>query len=60
MTRAPRLALPADGDLGRLHQRELTERIAELRASILRLRALDVATTEVVRLRCASYHDCYG
>ena len=60
MTRSPRLPLPPDGDLGRHHQPALTERIAELRAAILRLRALDAATTEVVRLRCASHHDCYG
>jgi len=28
-------------------------------AAVVRLAALDAVTTELVRLRCARYHDCH-
>jgi hypothetical protein len=33
--------------------------IDEWQASVVRLSDLDPVTTELVRLRCARYHDCH-
>jgi hypothetical protein len=63
VTRAPRIRVPQGtrpGDLGAVYRPELDRRLAALHAGILRLTALDTETTELVRLRCAQHHDCYG
>jgi hypothetical protein len=39
--------------------RELNRALSEWQAAVVRLDAVDPVTTEVVRLRCASHHDCH-
>jgi hypothetical protein len=39
--------------------RELNRALSEWQAAVVRLDAVDPVTTEVVRLRCAAYHDCH-
>jgi hypothetical protein len=63
VTRVPRIPIPdgvAAAEVGSVYEPALHSRIAALHAAILRLRALNAATAEVVRLRCAQQHDCYG
>jgi hypothetical protein len=50
----PAGTLPA----GTLPAGTLPAAIADLHAASMMLQALDPATTEIVRLRCARYHDC--
>jgi hypothetical protein len=37
----------------------LRQALADWQAAVVRLDALDPITTELVRVRCASYHDCH-
>jgi hypothetical protein len=60
--KTPRLALP-DGPeraavRARRHRPELAAAFADAHAAAMRLDGLDRETTELVRLRCAEYHDC--
>lgn len=52
MTRAARIdaAAPVDANLQRA--------MDDWQATVMGLSRLDATTTEVVRLRCARYHDC--
>lgn len=36
----------------------LRQALTEWQAAVVRLDAVDPVTTELVRLRCARYHDC--
>ncbi|MHB1164037.1 MAG: carboxymuconolactone decarboxylase family protein [Candidatus Nanopelagicales bacterium] len=55
--RSPRVALgPDHRPVGR--DPGLHSLLAAYQASVVRLRALDAVTTELVRLRCARQHDC--
>jgi hypothetical protein len=45
--------------LGAAYQPEMTEALDHYQAAVVRLRAIDPAMTELVRLRCARYHDCH-
>lgn len=47
------------GDLGPSYQPEVTEALERYQAAVVRLRGVDPALTEIVRLRCARYHDCH-
>ena len=38
---------------------ELLHSLAEWQAAVVRRDEIDPITTELVRLRCASYHDCH-
>jgi hypothetical protein len=38
--------------------RDLRAALGSFAASVVRLSAVDPVTTELVRLRCAHYHDC--
>jgi hypothetical protein len=63
VTRLPRIPIPngvAAAAAGSVYQPELDRCLAELHAAILSRTALDAETTEMVRLRCAQQHDCYG
>ena len=53
MNRTPRLPEGTRGD-GRL-----LGPLVEFSAAVVRLDAVDPVTTELVRLRCASHHDCH-
>lgn len=58
----PRIAVPegfSKRTLGAAYQPEMTEALDHYQAAVVRLRAIDPATTEIVRLRCARYHDCH-
>ncbi len=37
----------------------LAQALDEWQAAVVRLSRLDAVTTELVRLRCARYHDCH-
>ena len=37
----------------------LREALSRWQAAVVRLDAVDAVTTELVRLRCARYHDCH-
>ena len=37
----------------------LAEALDQWQAAVVRLSRLDPVTTELVRLRCARYHDCH-
>ena len=37
----------------------LAEALDDWQAAVVRLSRLDAVTTELVRLRCARYHDCH-
>ena len=37
----------------------LRQALASWQAAVMRLDAVDPVTTELVRLRCARYHDCH-
>ena len=39
--------------------RPLRSALGSWQAAVVRLGAVDPVTTELVRLRCASYHDCH-
>ncbi len=59
MNRAVRLTAPADGRRpGAAYQPELSQALSAYQEAVVRLRALDWTTTELVRLRCARTHDC--
>ena len=53
MSRRPRIPrdTPVDDELRRAVER--------WQAAVVRLDAVDPVTTELVRLRCARYHDCH-
>lgn len=51
--RSPRVAAGTRGDDA------LRRALGEFQAVVVRLDALDPATTEIVRLRCADHHDCH-
>lgn len=51
--RSPRVAAGTRGDEG------LRRALGAFQAAVVRLDALDPATTEIVRLRCADHHDCH-
>ena len=53
MSRAPRIP---DGVRA---TSQLAQALDEWQAAVVRLSRLDVVTTELVRLRCARYHDCH-
>ena len=38
---------------------ELRDAMSSWQAAAVRLDAVDAVTTELVRLRCARYHDCH-
>jgi alkylhydroperoxidase family enzyme len=57
MTFAPRIPPPADGSS--VYGTPLDRAYNEFAASVAReLTSLDAVTAEMVRLRCATYHDC--
>jgi hypothetical protein len=37
----------------------MTEALDDWQAAVVRLSRVDAVTTELVRLRCARYHDCH-
>lgn len=53
MTRSVRL------EAGALTHPELHRALADWQAAVVRLDGIDPTTTELVRLRCASHHDCH-
>ena len=53
VTRTPRVA---HGTVG---HRALHRALGEFAAAAVRNEAVDPITTELVRLRCAAYHDCH-
>ncbi len=53
MSRAPRVPAGTRGDL------DLQRSLDGFAAEVVRMSTVDVVTTELVRLRCASYHDCH-
>ena len=53
MNRSPRVA---EGIRAAL---PLKEALSNWQAAVVRLDDVDAVTTELVRLRCASYHDCH-
>jgi hypothetical protein len=52
MKRSPRL-----GSTGR-PSKELWYALGHWQGAVLRMPSVDPVTTELVRLRCADYHDC--
>ena len=54
---APRIPLPTDPTVPKYGTR-IDHAVADFAAAVVRQRALDPTTTELVRLRCASVHDC--
>ena len=58
----PRIEVPAGEGLpyrrARGHRPELAGALNDLHAAAMALSSLDAITTELVRLRCARYHDC--
>lgn len=52
-TRSPRIAFATGGNVA------LRRALAEFAAAAVRNDAVDPVTTELVRLRCAAYHDCH-
>jgi hypothetical protein len=65
MNRARRIPLPPpspDGkriSLGTAYQPKLAAALDAYQDAVVLLAALDPVTTELVRLRCARYHDCH-
>ncbi len=57
--RTPRLAPPEGGRSLGAHQPALSRELGAYNDDVVRLGALDPVTTELVRLRCARYHDCH-
>jgi hypothetical protein len=57
MTPAPRIPPPAP-DARPMYGTELDLGYAPFAASVVRASEVDPVTTELVRLRCARYHDC--
>ena len=53
MSRTPRVPAGTSGD------RDLQAALLGFAAAVVRLSAVDPVTTELVRLRCAGYHDCH-
>lgn len=53
MTRSNRVPEGSSSD------RDLRRALGEWQAAVVRLSAVDPVTTELVRLRCASHHDCH-
>ncbi len=53
MRRSPRVPHGTRSDL------ELQRPLRAFAAAVVRMGDIDPATTELVRLRCASYHDCH-
>jgi hypothetical protein len=51
--RSRRVGAEASGDA------ELRRALGVWQAAVVRLDAVDPLTTELVRLRCASHHDCH-
>jgi hypothetical protein len=51
--RAPRIAPRTRFDPS------LSAALSEFAAAVVRLDQVDPVTTELVRLRCATYHDCH-
>lgn len=56
--RGARLPLPADGASHKTYQPALAAALMDVQAAIVRHLALDSATIELVRMRCAHVHDC--
>lgn len=54
--RPARVARVADGTRG---NRQLSGALMRYAAAAVRNDAVDPVTTELVRLRCATYHDCH-
>lgn len=54
----PRIAPPSGGGKGMFYDTPLDFEIEELARVAMRATQLDPLLTEVVRLRCAEYHDC--
>ena len=44
---------------GTVANADLLEALGDWQAAVVRRDALDPITTELVRLRCATYHDCH-
>ena len=61
--RTCRLPLPdgmtSPAGLARAYQPAFVAALGELQAAAMRLDSMDSVTTEIVRLRCASHHDCH-
>ncbi len=57
--RTPRLPMPPGGRSVGAYQPELSRALGAYQDAVVRLGALDPLTTEAVRLRCASHHDCH-
>lgn len=53
MTRTRRLPVGVRGNAA------LRAALGSFAAAVVRLDALDAVTTEIVRMRCAEYHDCH-
>lgn len=53
----PRIPLPTDASVPK-YGTPIDHAVAAFAAAVVRQRALDPATTELVRLRCARVHDC--
>ncbi len=53
MSQTPRVPAGTHGD------RDLRRSLEGFAAEVVKLATVDVVTTELVRLRCASYHDCH-
>lgn len=54
MSRSPRVPR------GTRSSSELQRPLKAFAAAVMRLGDVDPVTTELVRLRCASYHDCHS
>lgn len=59
MTRIPIPDGVTKRSLGRAYQPEMTAALDRYQASVVRMKRIDPSTTEIVRLRCARYHDCH-
>jgi alkylhydroperoxidase family enzyme len=58
VTASPRLPVAPGGASPRAYAPELAAALDAYQRAVVKLRVLDPVTTELVRLRCASYHDC--
>lgn len=64
MNRSPRIPLPLDDagrrvSPGRAYSPALSGALDAYQDAVVLLTGLDPVTTELVRLRCARYHDCH-
>jgi hypothetical protein len=59
MERSPRIPLPPGEKSAKVYRPELANALSEYQDAVVRLSTIDPVTTELVRLRCARYHDCH-